>query len=408
MTELFAFDGRRAKFDPFALSLPFAPNRSRRDWRELPFSVGPASRTLINSTTILPVNSGEFDLRGETSVDTEIGGKRYVRSAQLAKGVLQVTEDLISNGGEIAPEAFREERRKAAGLARKEGTVHADENLPRRWRFATSDDRSALQPLEDAFTRLIENDPDEPDTHLSRAGFRFSSYDFAGTLVDMDKVIELEPMANYYGQRSTVHSKMLNFEASIADLEEAYALDPSPWRAMHLARELMWTGEAARAREILEYEDGDEDVRQELEFHFADLDALDGDPEAGLWRLEDLLIEKPNNSGILNTKCWFMGTWQIEIEEGVSVCTKAVENSGKAAAILDSRAMVFLRNGMLEEALADANAALDLEPGQSATVLLRGIIRREMGDKGGQADIDDALARDPDMVMKYRIWGFDI
>ncbi|MDA9918575.1 hypothetical protein N9D37_01630, partial [Erythrobacter sp.] len=309
---------------------------------------------------------------------------------------------------EILPENFREERRKAAALARQETKLVAPVDLPRIWRFAQSKDRSSLAPLEKAYAQLIENESDEVTPYLSRAAFRYDTYDFSGALEDMSKVIELEATADYYGQRSSVHAMLLDKEATKADLEEAYALDPSPWRAMALAKAMANLGDVAGAREILEYEDGDEGVRQELAVALAELDGIEGDPAEGLARIDDMLIDEPNHSGLLNRKCWYMATWQVDVTDGLDVCVKAVENSGEAANILDSRAMMFMRNGMLDEAYKDVQSALDLRPDQSASVLLRGLIRIEQGDADGQDDIKEALARDPSLGDQYRRWGFDV
>ncbi len=410
MEPIFEYDGRKGELDPFAMpeNLKFAPNRSRRAWREIPYTPGAPGRSIIQSKMILPEGGGEFSFEGENSLDIEVGGRRYLRSVQLVGKELLVSEEVVNRGLEIAPEQFRAERRKASSLARNDAKLIASEDVPRRWRFAKGGDRSLLASLEEAYEQLIENEADKADPYLARAGFRFDTYDFKGALEDMNVVIEFEPTAEYHSQRSTVHSKLLDLEASVADLDEAYALDPTPFRAIHLANELIRAGDLDRAREIVEYEDGDEQVRQELAVVMAELDALEGDTEAGLWRFTDLELDNPNDSNLLNSKCWYMATWQVNVSDGVSVCTKAVENSGKSAQILDSRAMIFLRSGMLDEALTDINAALDLQPGLTASVLLRGIIRLERGDKGGQKDIDDALARDPELGVTYRRWGFDI
>ena len=410
MEPIFKYDGSKGELDPFTMpeNLKFAPNRSRRAWREIPYTSGAPGRSIIKSKMILPAGGGDFSFEGESTLDIEVGGRRYLRNVELAGSDLFVSEEVVNRGIEIAPEQFREERRKSSSLARNDAKVIASDDVPRRWRFALKGDRSLLKSLDEAYAKLIETDPDKPDPYLARAGFRFDTYDFQGALEDMNVVVEFEPTAEYHSQRSTVHSKLLDLNSSVVDLDEAYALDPTPWRAIHLANELINAGDLERAREIVEYEDGDEQVRQELAFVMAELDAMEGDAEAGLWRITDLELDNPNDSNLLNTKCWYMGTWQVNVSEGLSVCTKAVENSGKAAQILDSRAMIFLRNEMLDEALTDINAALDLRPDLTASVLLRGIIRLERGDKGGQADIDDALARDPELGARYRRWGFDI
>ena len=101
-----------------------------------------------------------------------------------------------------------------------------------------------------------------------------------------------------------------------------------------------------------------------------------------------------------------MGAWQVELRAAIDVCTKAVELGGSAD-YLDSRAMVYYRNGMFEEALRDLNAALELDPEQEGSLLLRGVILREQDDSAGQKDIDAALAREPMLESNYRLFGFD-
>lgn len=406
----FEFDGVRgeAGIGMFADALRFAPNRTRREWRDIPVRNQAPRGAAMTVNLTLPDTDGGYELRNAEPVDVEIAGRRYTRVIELDGSQLSASETLTSLGGETLPEAFREERRKAAQLSRNRPKLIANEKAPRIWRYADQKDRSALGPLEEAYAQMVANDPDEINPYLARAGFRYSTFDFAGSLEDMDKVIELEPTAEYHGQRSTVHSMLGNNEAERADLEEAYALDPTPGRAMGLASTLALQGAFAQAREILEYEDGDESVRQELAVSLAEIDALEGDAQTGLARINDMLVDKPNDPYLLNQQCWFMGVWQVAIDDGIPVCTKAVENSNDTANAIDSRAMMFLRKGMFEEALGDIDKALNLDPKQSASVLLRGIIRVEKGDKGGKADIKSALARDPSLRAAYQQWGFDI
>ncbi len=406
----FRFEGQRgeAGLGVFSNTMRFAPNRSRREWRGIPIQNRPARSTVMTVNITLPDGAKGFDLRDSDRVDVEIAGVRYVRTIGIDGATVSATETLTSSGGETAPEAFREERRKSASLARQKPRLIAPEDTSRIWRFATQDDRSALAPLENAYAQLIAKDAESVNPYLTRAAFRYDTFDFAGSLEDMNKVLELEPTAEYFGQRSTVHAMLGNDAEQRADLEEAYSLDPRPARAISLASTLALQGSFAKAREILEYEDGDEEVRHELAVSLAEIDALQGDREAGLSRISDLLADKPNDPYLLNELCWFMGVWQVDVDDGISVCKKAVENSRNTSNAIDSRAMIFFRNGMLKEAKNDIAAALDLRPDQTASILLRGIIRLEEGDSGGQVDIDNALARDPSLRATYRQWGFEI
>ncbi len=409
MPAMFEYDGTRAEFSPIVSTdeVNFSPDRSRRDWRELPVSVGAASAMAINIRTRLPLASEAFELRGEAVLDEEVAGRRYIREVGFRGEELFVTERIVSRGGEIDPAQIRDERRKAASFARNEIKVVAPDDMPRRWRFAQSDNRSPLAALDAAYATMIEKDPEEAAPYLSRASFRYDTYDFAGSLEDMDMVVELEGNAEYYSQRAAVHRQLLDFESARDDLEEAYLLEPSPWRAIAYSAALFDLGDVEGARALLEGEDGDEDVRQSLALNLAGLDAFEGRGEEGLERITEVMMAKPNDANMLNQKCWYMGTWQVRLREALEVCRKAVEVGGTASA-LDSRALVYFRNGMVAEALADLDAALELAPGQNGSLIMRGLIRRDQGDERGQADIDAALAREPVIVADWRKWGFDL
>lgn len=410
MQPFFEFDGVRGETDPNVLSdrIKFSPDRSRREWRDIPATIGAPSKMEVSVEAVLPDGVTGYEIRGDEALEIEVAGRRYTRRIQVDEGQLAFSESVTSKGGEIAPDAFVEERQAAARLARESLTLIAPKDMPRIWRFAGKDDRSELAALEEAYAKLIENDPDEADPYLSRAAFRFDTFDFAGSLEDMNSVVELEGTAEYYGQRATVHAKLLDMKSAKKDLAEAFALDPSAGRATELAWAMLELGDLAGARELLEQQDGDESVQEDLAVSLAEIDAMEGQAVAGLERLRAIMVDKPNDSSLLNNSCWFMGTWQIEVSEGLSICTKAVENSGSSGQILDSRAMIYLRNGMLDQALEDIEEALDIAPEQSASVLLRGIIRLAKGDKDGQRDIDEAIARDPELRTRYRRWGFDI
>jgi hypothetical protein len=132
---------------------------------------------------------------------------------------------------------------------------------------------------------------------------------------------------------------------------------------------------------------------------------LDRKEEGGA-ALNDLLAERPSDATVLNALCWFRGVWNYAVAEGPAQCNRALEASSWSPGVLDSRAMVGLRHRKLDGALADANAVLGRSPGQTQTLLLRGVIRKRMGDTaGGAADLADALRRQPGLAREYRLYG---
>ncbi|MEP0391294.1 DUF3857 domain-containing protein [Erythrobacter sp.] len=388
-------------------SIGFSPNRSRRDWREVPVAITGPSATEFSSHVILPADSAQYELVGEAQLEGEAAGRRVIRNASLDDDVFAVSETSIVRGGEIAADQVLTERRKVMRLARNELKLLAPKDTPRLWRFAQAKDRSELAKLDAAYDQLVAFDPEKAAPYLTRSWFRYDTYDFAGALADMNKVIEISGTAEYYSQRALMHKQLLDYEAAEADFEEAYALDPAPDRAMELASLLLDMQDPVAARDAIAYEDGDEGVRRSLAYWLAHVDGQEGKSEVGLDRFDLLLLDDPNNASLLNNKCWFMGVWQVQLDQAAQVCTRAVEVNGTSAA-QDSRAMVYYRLGRFEDALSDLDEVLDVSPGFTTSLLLRGFVKLELGDKEGKVEIEEALARSPSLAANFRKWGFDL
>jgi tetratricopeptide (TPR) repeat protein len=356
----------------------------------------------------LPLDARELVLKGKLQFEAEAIGKMFSRKTEVAGSEILVMERVTNLGGEISPDRLAEERRKAAAVAREKLSFLAPTDAPRRWRFAGKADRSALQPLEQAFAQAIANKPDEVPPLEMRARFRMSTYDFAGAVADLSAAIDIKASADLLMQRAEMHSRLRDWASAKADLESAYSLDPSPATAIKLANTMAHQSEFVESRELLMAQGGDSKSSQLVAFELAELDALEGDKEAGIERIEEELADDPNNPTLFNAKCWFIGTWKVQLEQGEEACRLAVERGGNPAQALDSRAMYNLRTGMIEKARADIEEALDLAPWQAASLLLRGVIKREQNDDTAQQDIANAIARQPDLVDTYSRWGFTI
>ena len=55
--------------------------------------------------------------------------------------------------------------------------------------------------------------------------------------------------------------------------------------------------------------------------------------------------------------------------------------------------------------MKDLDAALEQEPGQAASLFLRGLIRLEEGDRGGRDDLIRARRISPDIDHLYKGYG---
>ncbi|MEO6042230.1 MAG: hypothetical protein ABIP41_10040, partial [Croceibacterium sp.] len=168
---------------------------------------------------------------------------------------------------------------------------------------------------------------------------------------------------------------------------------------------LPYLGRVDEAIALLKEQNGTAAERRDLATTLSDLDALAGRKNEGLKRLDDLLSERPGDPDLLNAKCWYEGTWNLHHEDLQTLCTEAVEKADFSPPVLDSRAMGYYRLGRFADALKDLNAALSASPTQTPTLFMRGIVRREMGDREGDSDIREALARQPSLERYFARFG---
>jgi len=410
LTAPMKYSGNRGeqRFNLPGSNVAFAPDRARRQWRDIPVNLGQPNAGSVTFRHRLPGDGKGFVLTGATEIDQSLAGVHLVRSARLDGDLLTISEQIDVAGGELPPDQIAAEKQRAASLSRNELVLQAPDGAERRWAYAGRKDRKTLAKIEQAYQRQIDREPDEVEHYLNRARFRQGTYDFAGALEDYTAAIELQSSAELYLARSRVFADLRQRDKSRDDLQTAWDLDPNPDRAIALAYAMADTGDMAGARDLLEQQDGDQNVRRSLALVLAELDGREGRAEAGLERIDALLAARPNDPQLLNSKCWHMGTWQVALDEAESVCTRAVESAQFPPQALDSRALAFLRKGDLTRALADANSALAANPGQHQTLLLRGLVRRASGDKGGEQDILLATSRIPAEIPVYARYGFEL
>lgn len=410
MPPFFKFEGTRGEFTPGSIpkAARFAPNRAQRLWRDIPVRLGNPGSIRNTIRVLLPFDTAELEVNGTLNFEGEAAGKTFVRQVVLDGDQFIITEQITSRGGELAPEDVFEERRKSQRVEDEKLVFVAPGDVERMWRFAGNADRSALQPLEDAYAQAIHNRPGKTSLLVSRARFRSQTFDFEGALSDYTTALEIEASADLYGQRAEMHAQQGDWASARLDLQEAYALEPTPTRAIALARAMINLGETGKARDLLELEGGDGDAKNLVVLAVAELDAIEGDKATGLRRIADELEDDPNDPKLLNGRCWFIGTWTFRLDEGEDACRLAVERSENTAQALDSRAMYWLRRGELEKARDDIEEALSLAPGQAASLLLRGLIKQEQGDSTANSDLNEAIARRPQLAVSYARWGFDL
>ena len=383
----------------------FRPDRSRAAWRDIPVALpGPFSER-TEMTVLLPESGEAYALEGKAEFDTELATVRLSRAAELTEDRLTIVDSAAWPGGEIAPAQIAAERQNAARFGSADLSLRAPSQVARRFDSAVAADRKRYAPLEAAYARVIEDHPDDLDNYRYRAAFRTMTLDREGAIADVSEVIEREPVAADYLQRAELLAEMGKLEDALADAEIGWELDPSVNAAFVLAAILPYLDRVEEAIALLQEQSGDTEQQGAIAMAISELEGQAGRKEEGLQRIEDLLARRPNDPNMLNARCWYQAIWNYQAEELAELCTEAVERADWSAPVLDSRAMGYYRLGRYQEALKDLEAALSASPELAPTLFMRGVVRRELGDRGGEQDIREALARQPSLERAYARYG---
>ncbi len=113
----------------------------------------------------------------------------------------------------------------------------------------------------------------------------------------------------------------------------------------------------------------------------------------------------PDDSRIWNARCWAHGAFARGLAEGLADCNRALRLLPGNSDYLDSRGLVFLRMGHLDDAIRNFERALQKEPALPTALYGRGVARLRAGAwVAAQADILQARRIDP-AVDDIFVWN---
>ena len=240
-------------------------------------------------------------------------------------------------------------------------------------------------------------DADAPKTaadYVRRAAASRARLNFPAAIVDLTKAVELEPSnTEYYLERAQMFAASRQFALAIADYGEILKRKPGSTPAL-LGRGALYAAahDAERARAdlsaVLKISPGD----SVLVLSAADAYSAGGFHEDALaiydrWlqahplpaRLNWKSMELPEQIAALNGACWTRAMLKRELDRALADCDAAIELQPEAAAVLDSRGLVHLKRGEYDLAIADYDAVLKLAPKQSSTLYARGVAKMKKG-----------------------------
>ncbi|MGH8319358.1 MAG: tetratricopeptide repeat protein [Steroidobacteraceae bacterium] len=265
-------------------------------------------------------------------------------------------------------------------------------------------------------------DTELSDTPVDAAGFlrRGAAYasrrEFALALADLTRACELAPKdAECRYKRGLVYWQDGQPAPALADFDAAVTLDPSDFQA-RLARAQL---ELRRRRA------GVEDDLDGVD-HFAPPEAYlrlalgqlydDIGEYAGAVHQFDLWIDYHRDDVhlplALTERCGSEAAANLDLDRALDDCDRALHTMPQAAPIrttavaMSDRGLVYLRQGKLDRALADLNAALKLQPEFPRARYERGLVELRKGlEAEGQADLAAAQAHHPGLAKRLARMG---
>jgi tetratricopeptide (TPR) repeat protein len=230
-----------------------------------------------------------------------------------------------------------------------------------------------------------------------RGAVLFARGEYPSALAELDRACEMAPtVAKYFIQRGRIYAFMQQFLKAMSDYDQAVRLDPSDHTArLERARIRVALHEINSALEDLQILTQALPMQSNMRRDIGDIYVAAAlprlaIPQFNLWIAghgDD--VDKP---AVLNARCWARALVGSELDKAVEDCNAAVRAKPKDAAFLDSRGLVYLRQGKLSDAMKDYDAALKLNPKIAWSLYGRGLIQQRMG-KNDLANADIASAK---------------
>ncbi len=383
----------------------FVPDRARAAWRDIPVVVRGPYTSAYDVTYRLPNEGAGATLSGVRDLAQTVSGIRFERATSLENGTLRIVDRTSYVPDEIAPADVPAQKTAMRRLASGDPVLRIA-NPMRLWDMSDEELAAGLEPHLKAVAKMSDTMDDNEAIVFFAATIKMMARDYSSALIDINAVLEEEATVDRLTTKLNLLKVMGEYEQGLVVAQEAFDLAGDLDTAALLAEMMVANGRASEALDLLDSlglagEDAANAAMLWGEF------AGDADRITEGWdRLSDALLDRPGNGALLNSKCWFAGTWDFDAEQNLTVCEDAVRKMDYASAALDSRALVYYRLGRTNDALADLDAALRKTPEQAASRFLRGHIRLEEGDiEKGKADVKAALRISPDILDQYARYG---
>ena len=391
--------------DGASIGWSFETDRARSLWRDIPYRLDGPYYSAEQAQFLLPEGQERIELTGTRSLDEEAGGRRFKRTLVLDGSTVRLDDSIAYIAAEIAPADIPAQRTAIARIGSGDPQIRLH-GARRFWELSDSEIAKRIEPYIAAGSKLIAVSEDAAPIHALNANFYRFGRQYEKALAEYDRAIDTTASAETYAERANIHYILGDIDAAQADAQAAFDLQGDLATASMLASYMARNGEANEALDMLDDLGLSGDEKLDMEIMWSEYSGH-ADRQGEAWnRLEAMLDERPNESAVFNALCWHAAIWNNNVDDAEAYCDRAVDLSGQSAATVDSRALVYYRQGRMDEALKDLEMALEKAPDQAASLFLRGLIRKRQGDaKAGALDLTHARRLDPRIDDRYEAYG---
>ncbi|MGI8668061.1 MAG: tetratricopeptide repeat protein [Jatrophihabitans sp.] len=313
-------------------------------------------------------------------------GVTYTRPAERAfhtvfmQNGLALIESHLGNSAEAL-------RLVEAGSIRLEAELREDEHLLHRsvLQHNSGQVRAAAGNLEAAITDFdaaIAQDPNYAPYHFDRAGLLHRLGRDEESIADYETAIRLSPpLPEAYYNRGDIRAGLGDLEGALADFDYTLELSPTFIAALiNRAGLLAELGQDQAARRDVETGLAIEPANPHLLSIRGQLDAAAGDLAAAATAYDTAIAADPG------LQAAWAGRASVAFERGdLAAAIEDLERAleiGDSAALRYNRAAAFLAAGRWDDALADLNRAVELDPADADTLAERARCLRQLATAG--------------------------
>jgi len=233
---------------------------------------------------------------------------------------------------------------------------------------------------------------------------------FAEAVDDYSRAIDLAPdeAANYHA-RALARLNARQPVLAMADLDQALKRDPNDVQALMVRGELYLANrDPTRGRADFEAALKLAPENHELLYQVGVDYTRAGLFEEGIRQIDSWVSTHAKDESlpqVLNTRCWTRAAWGKELDAALADCDAALRRD-RNSVVMQNRALVLLRLGRVDEAIAQYNAALKLQPRSAWSLYGRGLAEQKKGQTAeAQADIAAATAIAPNLPAEAKRYG---